>query len=614
MDADRLPFIEEEIDLRYYIGLLRRHFKTIVSAAIIVGAVSSIYVFKLPDVYEAESQVLIQQETQPTPYTEFKNPDLYPAGEVVYFNTQIEILKSVGLLGKAVEENNLLEPLLDVRKVKPPKDLPQTERIKIGIGIIQAGLRIQRIKDTRIFTISFRSGNPIICKEVTNAVASSYVKRHLEQKLYIPKELLQYFPEDADKVQLQTSYGQLQQVSKQDVARTLPSVVNDPLVRQLQSKAAEAEAQVLKLREVYKEKHPKVIEAKSTLQFIKDRIRIETDTIIKNLKTTLANQLQLSNVRILKEAEVPFKAVGPKRLRMMLMAILGSIMLCSTLIFIVDFLDDTVKSQEDIERFVQIPFLGHIPFFREKFKDLHQKAFLVHYNPLSEISESFRFIKVAINFSGAPGTLKCLLVTSAVPSEGKSLVATNLAATFLRDGEKILLVDADLRHPTVHMFTNTENRTGLSNYLASNMEFSEIVQKTTIPQLEVVSAGPLSPNPTELFSSYRMENFIREAKANYDRIIVDSPPVIGLADSIVIGTKSDGVIFLIQSRHVSRNLAKKAKQRLLETGAKVLGVVLNKVDVEKENPAYHYFAQGYYHYYGKRKDGSEGENAHSSSG
>ncbi len=614
MDAQRLQFIEEEIDLRYYLTLLRRYFKVILSIAVVVASITLIYVFKLPDVFESESQILIQQENQPTSYAEFKTADLYPAGELIYYNTQIEILKSEGLIGKALTDNNLLEPLLEIRKLKLSKEIPEEERIKIGVGIVQAGLRIQRIKDTRIFSIVFKSVNPIMAKEIANAIARTYIKRHIEQKLYIPKELLQFFPEDADKVQLQTPYGQLQEVSKDEVAKTLPSVVNDPLVRQLQSKAAEAEAQLLRLRETYKAKHPKVVEAKSTLQFIKDRIKIETENIIRNLKTTLTNQLQVSNVRILREAEVPSKPVGPKRFQILLMAVLGSFMMSSTIIFVMDFWDDTIKSQEDIEKFIQLPFLGHIPLFKEKTAEIHQKAFLVHYNPLSDISESFRFVKVAINFSGAPGTLKCLLITSAVPSEGKSLIATNLASTFLRDGEKVLLVDADLRHPTVHLFTNTDNKIGLSNYLASNVQFSEVVQKTNIPQFEVVSAGPLSPNPTELFSSYRMENFIREAKSAYDRVIIDSPPVVGLADSIVIGTKCDGAIFLIQARHVSRNLVKKAKQRLLETGVKILGVIINKMDMEREDPAYHYFSQGYYHYYGKRKNNSESENKHSSSG
>jgi len=606
MDAERLEFVEEEIDLRHYIGLLKRHYKLLFSVTAIAASLALIYAFKLPNIYQAENQVLINKNPDATSYMEFRVSDpAISSSDAVYYNTQLEILQSPQFLSRVVKEFNLLDALLENRK--SAKDLPEEVKLKTAAGMVKSGLSIQRIKETRIFTLTFKSTNPLLSKEVVNAVAQGYVKQQVEEKLYIPKELLQFFPEDADKIQVDTAYGQLQQVSQQDVAKTLPSVVNDPLIRQLNAKAAEAEARLLNLRETYKSKHPKVVEAKSTLKFIKDRIKIEIDTIVRNLKTTLTSQLQVTNVRILKQATVPDRPVGPKRMQMVLMTALGAFALCAGIVFGIDFMDDSIKGQEDIERFVQLPFLGNIPLFKEKIKDLHQKAFFVHYKPLSDVSECFRFIKVAINFSGAPGSLKCILLTSSVPSEGKSLVSANLISSFLRDGEKSLLVDADLRHPTAHLLTNTDNLKGLSNYLATNMEFEEVVQKSPIPQLDVIAAGPLSPNPTELFSSYRMENFIREAKSRYDRILIDSPPVVGLADSLVIGTKCDGVIFLIQARHISRNLIKKAKQRMLETGLKVLGVIINKVDLEREDPAYRYFTQGYYHGYGKKhkEKGSE---------
>ena len=599
MEAEKYQYIEEEVDIHRYIHLFKRNYKTILSVVVIVASIASIYAFKLPNIYRAETQILIQKESQSTPYTEFKGEEIGSA-EGEHYNTEIEIIKSIDLLSKAASESNLVEPLLEVNNVKLSSDIPTHEKAKVAGEMIQGGLGIHRLRETRIFSISFKSTNPILCKEVANAVASAYVKQYIEQKLYVPKELLQYFPEDAQKIQAQMPYGDLQKLSKEEIARTLPSVVNDPLIRQLQAKAAETEAQLISLRGTYKEKHPKVVQAKDTLKFIQDRIRLETENIVRNLKTTLTSQLQMSAVRVLKEAEVPGSPIGPARFKIIIIAALASLVATCTIVFVMDYLDDTIKTQQDIEKFVQLPFLGHIPLFREKMKDVHQKAFNVHYDPLSEVSESFRFVKVAINFSGAPGTLKCLLLTSAVPSEGKSWTVSNLAASFLRDGEKVLIVDADLRHPTVHLLTSTDNLKGLSNYLTTNIDFSEVVQKTVIPQLDTVSAGPLSPNPTELFSSYRMENFIKEAKSKYDRIVIDSPPVSGLADSLVIGTKCDGVILLIQARRVSRNLIKKAKQRLLEMGVKVLGIVINKVDIEKDEPSYRYYAASY-RYYGRQK-------------
>lgn len=614
MEAENYQYVEEEIDLQHYFGILRRHYKIILSVVVVAGSLAAIYAFKLPNVYQAAAQILVQKDVETSAYAEFKVDAIGATSDQLYFNTQLEILRSEDLLSRAVREGNLADALLEMRNIAVSKGMPEDSKIRAAVAGVHGGLSVSRIKDTRIFTVAYSSGNPILCKEVPNAVARTFVKQYLEQRLYVPQELLQFFPEDAAKIETETPYRQLERITRADAAKTLPSVVNDPLIRQLQAKAAEAEGILQRLRETYRGKHPKVVEAKATLKFIKDRITVETENIVRNLKTTLTSQLQVSRVRILREAEVPGGPAGPNRMRIILAGLVGAFIVAATLLIFKDFLDDTIKAQEDIEKFIQLPFLGMVPAFREKIRDVHQKAFLVHYNPLSDVSEAFRFVKVAINFSGAPGTLKCLSITSSIPAEGKSLVGTNLVASFLRDGERVLLVDADLRHPTLHLLTNTDNLKGLSNYLSSTIPFEEVVQKTAIPQLDVIVSGPLSPNPTELFASYRMENFIREAKSLYDRILVDTPPVIGLADSLVISTKCDGVILLIQARHISRKLVKKAKQRLLETGAKILGVVINRVDLEKEDPAYRYFAQGYYTYRRGKREGGEGEAAHSSSG
>src|SRR3989338_3353603 len=229
MDAERLEFVEEEIDLRHYIGLLKRHYKLLFSVTAIAASLALIYAFKLPNIYQAENQVLINKNPDATSYMEFRVSDpAITSSDAVYYNTQLEILQSPQFLSRVVKEFNLLNALLENRK--NTKDLPEEVRLKTAAGIVKSGLSIQRIKETRIFTLTFKSTNPLLCKEVVNAVAQGYVKQQVEEKLYIPKELLQFFPEDADKIQVDTAYGQLQQVSQQDVAKTLPSVVNAPLI------------------------------------------------------------------------------------------------------------------------------------------------------------------------------------------------------------------------------------------------------------------------------------------------------------------------------------------------------------------------------------------------
>lgn len=607
MEMEQFTYVQEEVDFQYYFSLLRRHVKIILAVIVIGVSLAAIYTYKLPDEYVAGTQLLIQREQEATAYAELRTQGMGQTQDSIYFNTQVEVLKSPNLIEQAIKAANLLEPLLSLKGLKITQDIGPGRAMKAAVGIVLSDLSISRIKDTQIFSVDFKSSNKILCREVSTAVAKAYVRQALQEKMYIPQELLQFFPEDAQRVQGETPLGQLQEISKEDLADTLPSVVNDPLIRQLQTKASEAESNLNRLRETYKEKHPKVIEARSSLKFIQDRIKIEKENIVRNLKTSLASKLQVNTVRILREAQVPTVPVGPKRMKIILLAAFGALVATSGFIVLIDRLDDTIKTQDDVEKFVQLPFLGLIPAVKDKsVKDVHQKAFWVHYNPLSEVAESLRMIKVGINFSGAPGSLKALLVTSSVPAEGKSMFSSNLAASFVRDSEKVLLVDGDIRHPTVHLVMNANNLNGLTNYLTSNIDFSEVVQQTVIPGLDMVAAGPLSPNPMELLSSYRMENFLREARSKYDRVIIDSPPVTGLADSLVIGAKTDGTVLLIDARRVSRNIVKKVKHRLLETGMKVLGVVLNRIDLQRDEPSYRYYTYTS-RYYGKKAPSLDGK-------
>jgi len=601
--------IEEDIDFQYYLLLLKRHWKLLLTVAVIAGSLSAIYAFKQPDIFSATSQIIIQMEREPESYAEFRGrPEGGGGAKENYYKTQIVIIESPTFLEEAVRGHNLVKPLFESSGQIVPEDLSDQSVIDRAVGMISRGLNVYQIKETRILNISYKSPYRVLCWEIANSVAKAYVRRNLEESLYAPKELLEFFPEEAGDVDMQTAFGKLKNISRDDLAQTLPSVVKDPLIRQLKSKAAAKDSELQTLYKTYKGKHPKILELKGELQFIEDRIKIEAENIIQNLKTSLASKLLVSPVRILKEAEVPRRPIGPDRTKTIIMAILGALIGTIGIVYLLDYLDDSLKTQEDVEKFVQLPFLGHVPLIKGKETDPHKTAFFVHYDPLSQVSEAYRFIKVAINFSGPPGSLKCILMTSTVPAEGKSTTTANLAASFLRDTEKVLLVDSDLRHPTVHLLVGVKNTRGLTNYLVSNETIDSVVQKTSIPNLDVITTGPLSPNPTELFSSYRMTEFIKDAKEKYDRILIDSPPIIGLADSLVIGNKCDGTILLVQAKRVSRNMVKKAKQRLLETGIKVLGVILNRVDFEKDEASYRYYAYSY-RYYGKHRKQKAEEDA-----
>lgn len=585
--AEQVTFIEEDegIDLQYYFSIIWRNVALISILGVIALALSAIYAFRLPNQYIASSEILLENQTTKSSYSEIETESSGKDSE--YMSTQVAIITSENFSKKVMEENpDLVDPFLAQSRLIRQDQVDPTQT---AAKILQEAVAARQIGRTRIIRISAETNSKILSVEAADAAAKAYVKQQLEQKFYVPQELLGMFPSDNKEVTVQTPFGQLEAMSREDVAKTLPSVVNDPVIRELRAKRNEVESLLKKLLVDYKDRHPKVLESQNELNYIDQQIEAETNTIITNLKTSLTSQLLIGTVRILKEPDGATR-VGPQRGMIMAVGTGVALFFLMALLIIRDKLDDSIKNQEDVEKHIQLPFLGIIPNLKEKIEDPHQRAFYVHYNPLSDISESFRFVKVAVNFSGPPGSLKCLMVTSSIPEEGKSTFAGSLMVSFLQDGEKVLLVDSDMRHPSVHLACGAENKRGLTNYLSNEVPLKDVVQKSRIAGLDIVSSGSLSPNPAELFSSYRMKEFVEEAKQHYDRILIDTAPITGIADALVIGRHCDGTILLVQSRRINQKLVINARKRLLASGIKVLGVVLNRVDVQKEESNYQYYA------------------------
>lgn len=211
-------------------------------------------------------------------------------------------------------------------------------------------------------------------------------------------------------------------------------------------------------------------------------------------------------------------------------------------------------------------------------------------NPNSPISEQYRTIRTNLQFASVDKELGSILVTSAAPSEGKSLTVANLAVVYAQQGKKILLIDADLRKPTVHYTFRLDNLTGLSTVLVGEEEFTEVIQDSDIENLSVLTSGPIPPNPSELLGSKRMEQFLEDASQFYDVIIIDSPPVLAVADAQILANVVDGSLLVVRSGQTEYEAAEKAKEALERTTSKLLGAVLN--DREKKG------SNSYYYYYG----------------
>ncbi|WP_395387157.1 CpsD/CapB family tyrosine-protein kinase [Pediococcus parvulus] len=245
-----------------------------------------------------------------------------------------------------------------------------------------------------------------------------------------------------------------------------------------------------------------------------------------------------------------------------------------------------------------------MPLFRKKRKvdneSLKYGVSLVSVtDPSSVVAEQFRTIRTNIQFSSVEKKVQSLVVTSAEPSEGKSTVSSNLAVVWAKQNEKVLLIDADLRRPTAHRTFNLLNAAGLSSYLSNNAVYEEIIQETEVPNLSVISSGPIPPNPAELLNSRHINTLIERLKDEYDIIIFDAPPINTVTDAQLLASKADGVILVVPQGIAEKGSVTHAVEQLNKVHAKVLGTVMNRFKADKA-PGYYggYYGGNYGGYYG----------------
>jgi len=304
----------------------------------------------------------------------------------------------------------------------------------------------------------------------------------------------------------------------------------------------------------------------------------------------VAGDVRSNNISIIDRAEVPGSRFSPSLPRNLAIGLLLGLLLGVLIAFVLDFLDDTLKSPEDVEQRLKLAVLGIIPKLvkqspEEAFKDLR-----------SAFSESYRSVRTALQFSTDHGVPRVLLVSSASPGEGKTTTAMALARNFAQMGKRVLLIEADLRNPSLHKSLGIRTESGLSNLLSGALTIPEVVLQTNQERLEVILAGPLPPNPAELLSGSRLVSLLSIASAHYDQVIIDGPPVMGIADAPILANAADGTILVVHSAHTRITTAQAAVKRLHSARAHVIGSLLTKYDAKAAGYGYNY--EGYYAYGG----------------
>ena len=356
--------------------------------------------------------------------------------------------------------------------------------------------------------------------------------------------------------------------------------------------------------------------------------------------------LRTSNIRIVDRARVPVRPSSPNKRRNLILALLLGLGGGVALAFLFDFLDNSVKTSEDVERYAGLPTLGVVPRFSLEGTDkaytytrrLKEKAeparleagtgaaagageglatvtpgtvgpapfvaaveragrpgsiaLVPHFFPNSRLAESYRSIRTALLLSSADNPVKTIAVTSAMPGEGKSVSVANLAITLAQSDKTVLIVDADLRRPRQHRLFKVKNTFGLTTYLTDSVEIRNVVKSTEIPNLYLVNAGPVPPNPAELLGSDKMNRFIRMMSEETDYILFDLPPMIEISDALVLGAKVDGLVLVVWGDRTSREALKKAREKLDLLKVRTLGVIINNVSLPPNASNYY---KDYYH-------------------
>ncbi len=316
-----------------------------------------------------------------------------------------------------------------------------------------------------------------------------------------------------------------------------------------------------------------------------------------------------NNISIVDYALSPEGPVGPNRTRTVFMAMFLSLALGVGLALLLEYLDDSVHSTEDVERLLNLPALAVIPAIgaggkrrllpapaalQKRNGHAESPELLINIDGHSPLAESYRHLRTSVLLSSAGRAPKSLLVTSSLPSEGKTTTAVNTAISLAQTGANVVIIDADMRRPRLRSIFGLSERPGLSSILSSEITDAEmlaLVSRDEVSGLNVLTSGPIPPNPAELLGSDQMRRLMKVLQAEFTHLVVDSPPVSSFTDGVLISSMVDGVLLVVHGGKSSRHIVRRSRQLLQDVGAKIFGVVLNKVNLHSSD---YYYYKNYY--------------------
>jgi succinoglycan biosynthesis transport protein ExoP len=318
----------------------------------------------------------------------------------------------------------------------------------------------------------------------------------------------------------------------------------------------------------------------------------------------ITGPMKINNVRVLERAIVPGAPVRPKPIQNLLLGVLLGFATGIVLAFAIEALDNTLKTQADVEQLMGTSVLGLVPIIGTApgaeaslaSDNLRERDLGVFLDPKSVAAECCRSIRTNILFMSPDRPLRTLVVTSPSPQEGKTTTAINLSVTMAEAGGRVLIVDTDMRRPRLHRSFGVPNQAGISTVIVGKSTLEEAVKRTDVPNLDVLTCGPVPPNPSELLHTDRFGAVLADCLRLYDRVILDSPPTSAVTDPAVLGNLADGVVLVVKAGETTRDAALHARRQLNTANARLVGVIVNAIDFSNPAYGYDYYYRNYYRY------------------
>ena len=764
----------DEVHLRDYWNAVRKRLWLVISIAMLVTLLTAISMARKPDIYETQARVQVDLENASSSLGGARSSSVIissPVHDPAYFNTQLQVLTGPGLLRRvaktldlehneaffrpqAIQNRSTWQSLLIMfglgkrEGVKNPAmdevpvtsavapatsrdDLVEAKRLLPYVRALQAGLRVEPVKDnrlayrdTRLIDIRFTHNNPQIAAKVVNAIADTFVLSNKERRAetntttgdFLQKRIAELQSQIRTGEERLINYAKSNQILSLDASQNtvverltglnkqLLEAENDRKLAESAFRAslapgaavaladadakqiAEAESKLADLRQQRvhllvenTEEWPDVKDINQQIAELEKRVNDvrsrATSTVITNLETryrqasmreqslradfnqqrneTLAQNEAAVNYRIIQQEIQTYKTlldgllqrskendvvlagipnniyvvdyalasdvpVGPKRMRSVMLALVLSLAFGVGLAILLEYLDDTLHSADDVEKMLRLPALAVIPAtgglasrLRPVSGALQRSVndnpeLLINADARSPLAEAYRQLRTSVLLSTPGRAPRTLLVTSSMPSEGKTTTSVNVALSLAQTGANVLIIDGDMRRPRLHSIFGVKNSRGLSTILSREVNQAEMlsmIEQMGSSGLYFLTSGPIPPNPAELLGSEQMRRLISSMECHFTHIVIDSPPTASFTDSVLISSMVDGVLLVVHGGKSSRDVVRRAQQMLQDVGAKIFGVVLNNFKLRPTD--YYYYRGLYQEYYNKDEPDSD---------